>query len=126
MTDLLNKAVAAYAVSDMIPRPERIALAKELGEFGLLSKRQIAAIVRVDVTELTTVFEKKDSRGGKLNPKTLPLIASAMTKDGHDRLDLLLEAYEMGTGIGTIVTLTGESRDKLWRRLRANRRASDD
>ena len=121
--ELLNKAVATYAVADMLDRHERIALAKELAEFGALSKKQIASITHLDPQELTRAFEKKDYKGGKLNPDTLEAIRElAGMPDTEARWRSILDIYQRGTSPDVMALFLGESRDALWNRIRKVRK----
>ncbi|QIK61785.1 hypothetical protein G7068_16090 [Leucobacter viscericola] len=122
MTTLLGKAIAAYAASDLIGRPERRVLAKELAEFDALSKRQIASIVRLDPNELVDAFEKTDSRGGRLNPETLEIIEQALTLPEGEAIALYYKAYQEGTSVDAIATLIGQSRDYVWNRIRKHKK----
>lgn len=125
MTELLNKAIAAYAVSEVMDRPNRRALAMELNEFGMLSKRQLASIVRLPPKDLFDL-EKRDNRGGRLNPDTLSTIeAASNAEDEAERWDLVYRAYRDGTSAKTIAVLLDLSVDTIWNRIRALRAAAE-
>ena len=127
MSELLNKAIAAYAVSEVTDRDGKMALARELNDYGILSKRQIASLVRVVPNDLGDL-EKRDKRGGKFNPNSLEALeaAAAAPTDSEEWRQSVYAAYTSGTGAKMIATLLDAKVDTIWYWIRALRGDGDE
>lgn len=128
MTEQLKLALEAYTVSRG-PGAYRDTLlnhARVLGEAGGFSRRQIANIVGLQPYDLRDAVKKSDRAGGRLAPESLPLLAGMMEMyaagDEAETRRLLHEAYTLGTSLGTISRLTGESESWARHRLEARQR----
>lgn len=118
--DLVDLMVEAHREVEGKPRSERLVWAKRLGEYGILSKRQIGTIVGVFSTYLTDIVEKENRSGGRLEVESLPFIRNgvhALESDEPRAMELLYDAWRTGTSIPLLARLSGLTLNTLKARL---------
>ncbi len=118
----LNEAIWLRDNVANMEKAEVLGYIKELGNLGVFSSRQIAAIVdgAVSYRVITKLVGKTDKTGGNLNVGTLDILRNILisrANDGTD-YDLIAMAVDSGTSQGMVSKLTGVSQGTISRKVK--------
>lgn len=118
----LNEAIWLRDNVANMEKAEVLGYIKELGNLGVFSSRQIAAIVdgAVSYRVITKLVGKTDKTGGNLNVGTLDILRNILisrANDGTD-YDLIAMAVDSGTSQGMVSKLTGISQGTISRKVK--------
>jgi hypothetical protein len=103
------QAAAEVYLGHAPEREDRMAAARRLAEYGVLSNRNLEAICGLPWYAVAEVTGKTDRTGGRLAPHTLPLMVTlaAQWGDGIRNRRLLKVILDEGTSQGMVSRLTG-------------------
>lgn len=126
--DTVRTAVTLYQSRDDLPREDVYALARVLGESGLLAYGQIAAIAGVSVTTLKRrgVHVPGQRKGGACDPAQLEnvlCVLRTLDENGTYEVQRIRQAHEGGISAGVLGRLLGLSHTYV---LKLVRMARDD
>lgn len=120
--EVISTAIWLRDNADQISRDRLIEKLSHLSEFGLLSNRQLAKIVKGKISHTTIARHtgKSTKTGGALSPDALEDILEALLS--HDKknidYDAIGKAIKKGTSQNMITKLTGISQSSISRRIK--------
>lgn len=109
-TELVDAMIVARDESKGATRAVKLGWAIKLGEYGVLSKRQIALVVDIPAFYVLDVVDKEDYSGGRFAPESLELIREAidlLETDEKEAMHKMWAAHKMGTSVTMLSRLTG-------------------
>jgi len=88
-----------------------------LGEWGVWSKRQVAAFTGLRPALVNDLITKKDRTGGKFNPAALPAVVAVCRMVARDEMDATLISAALRSGCSSVMLsrLTGAPQSTLSR-----------
>lgn len=121
---VVNAAANAYAIRNNLAGREKRPLARRLGQHGVFSLNQIAAILGTSTSVIHEEVTKTDRTGGRLNPDTLGLIRDLLEQEriGQPYGFFAAEILRAGTSPLVLERLTGIPALTLRQAARAHER----
>jgi len=120
--EVISTAIWLRDNATRISREEMLEKLSDLAEYGILSNRQLAKIVRGKISHTTIAqhTQKKSKTGGSLSPEALEDIREALFSRERKAIDYdaISRALSKGTSQNMITKLTGISQSSISRRTK--------
>lgn len=118
----INEAIWLRDNAKRLEREAMFRIIEDIGEYGVFSARQIAAMTEGKVSHQTVarLCAKTDRTGGRLNIKSLEDIRDCLYSrvKGRTNYDIVRKVIEAGTSQGMLAKLSGINQARISKNVR--------